>query len=613
MYFQPLARWRHWVVYISGNPVRGLPLANSGFALLSAMVLAVCGHQTPHYEGHDLCNDCILSATGFLCNPNFTCQVCFSWTADQWEEVLKQRDKLEQRRLHAAQAKITQIWTNLSAFVPRRARSRPPSPARFSVISDSAASAATAVVRNLFQPVSPRGSDVGSSSSSSLSVVDCDVYVNPELLVFTDTDTEESDMGKKVSVKEDSRFDAALAQHRQSYLQSDAQSTTSSSKRHRTDSAGGDHKRARDDKATRRKVKPISPRSQQDAKAASTSFSPPPAQVKTEPPVVKRRAKHSSERRKSAETKKPPPVYALPSPGQAIPGQELSGSEYTESDQSSDESDDASSVAKQQPEPITFSSILHMIRSFSDAELVTVEPSAVEEWSATRPGEGEAYVALSTLKSTILPLKAWAAEFAAKDMKEGVKWGRVFKAAAMKPKTKAYRAGDKVLPIEPYVLPANDFPWLGKAPATVTVNWSDMNALEVMIKQLIRVNNFLAAANTAGHKADESDFDKSFRMALHISRQASLRETQSIMSQLLGAVVTIKRDAVLAVSDASLKTGMKKALRHDDLLNGAFLFTPGTLEKVDNLVDKVALQSALTAKSSAALKTPDRPTKGEYR
>lgn len=92
---------------------------------------------------------------------------------------------------------------------------------------------------------------------------------------------------------------------------------------------------------------------------------------------------------------------------------------------------------------------------------------AVEEWTASKPGEGESYVALSTFRSTILPLKAWAAEFAAKDLKEGVKWGRMFKASAIKPKTKAYRANDKVL-LEHFTMPPNDFPWLGKAPTTVT-------------------------------------------------------------------------------------------------------------------------------------------------
>lgn len=80
-----------------------------------------------------------------------------------------------------------------------------------------------------------------------------------------------------------------------------------------------------------------------------------------------------------------------------------------------------------------------------------------------------------------------------------------------------------------------------------------------MVKQLIRVDNFLTAANVAGQKADETDFDRGFRMALHVSRLASLRETEH-NAQLLGAVVTLKRDAVLAVSASSSKTGMKKAL-----------------------------------------------------
>lgn len=87
----------------------------------------------------------------------------------------------------------------------------------------------------------------------------------------------------------------------------------------------------------------------------------------------------------------------------------------------------------------------------------------------------------------------------------------------------------------------------------------------------------------------------------------------TVVSQLLGIIVTLKRDAVLEKSSSALKVNMKKALRHDDVLRTDRLFTAETLAKVNELYDKLTLQSHLSksVKSTPKTSTPDK--KGDYR
>ena len=86
-----------------------------------------------------------------------------------------------------------------------------------------------------------------------------------------------------------------------------------------------------------------------------------------------------------------------------------------------------------------------------------------------------------------------------------------------------------------------------------------------------------------------------------------------VVSQLLGIIVTLKRDAVLEKSSSALKVNMKKALRHDDVLRTDSLFTAGTLAKVNDLFDKLTLQSHLSKSVKQAPKTSTPDKKGDYR
>ena len=87
----------------------------------------------------------------------------------------------------------------------------------------------------------------------------------------------------------------------------------------------------------------------------------------------------------------------------------------------------------------------------------------------------------------------------------------------------------------------------------------------------------------------------------------------SVVSQLLGIIVTLKRDAVLEKSSSALKVNMKKALRHDDVLRTDRLFTAATLAKVNDLFDKLTLQSHLSKSMKAVPKTSTPDKKGDYR
>ena len=470
------------------------------------MVKAVCGHQvrgsTQGEAPHQLCDDCIILATGYLCTPTYRCQVCSQWSDIQWQSVINHRDLLAKRRHDADVAKVHKIFSYWGDLVPRRDTDHPP-PARGEKISEQTATTAVSAVANLYTASQPLQSD----SESSVSAVDS-FCVSERHLDFSDSSDSSNSpstaMGKKSrSSKDVSAFDEALArlqnaykQRQQHVVQPPAVRSTAA-KRARDDSSESRrrNKKPRDD---RRKVKAVSPASK--VQADPTFASPPPV------PRVKVEASSSTKKKRAASVSStraptPPPVHT-PRPRPQT-SRCMSDSDSGDSNSSGEESvvdadsflssvdlspvPQSSQPRESSPPPdgkdISFMSVLHMIRQFTEAELVEVEASPSEQWSSDTSAP---FVALTTTKDTALAFNAWRSEFSKKDIKDGIRFGKIYRPSAMKPRVKPYRSGDGILTTDALSLSPTDYAWLAKAPDTIPLAWSDANGMEVLVRQMIR-------------------------------------------------------------------------------------------------------------------------------
>ena len=469
------------------------------------MVKAVCGHQvrgsTQGEAPHPLCDDCIILATGYLCTPTYRCQVCSKWSDIQWQSVVSHRELLAKRRHDADIAKVNKIYLLWRDLVPRRTSDHPP-PDRGAQISEQTATAAVSAVANLYTASQPLQSD----SDSSLSAINS-FCVSKRHLEFSDSpDSPVSPspapaMGKKVrSCKEDSAFDEALSRHRDTYRQQQQvvqppAVRSTASKRSRDDSSESRRrpKKPRDD---RRKLKAVSPASK--VQAASTFTSPPPVpRVKVEAAGSAKKSKRSVSV-SSVRASTPPPVHT-PRPQTSRHMSDSDSDSNSSADESIVDADSFLSAVELSPPPqasqaresspppdskdISFMSVLHMISNFTEAELVEVEPSPSEQWSSDASAP---FVALTTTKETALAFNAWRSEFSKKDIKDGVRFGKIYRPSAMKPKVKPYRSGDGVLTTDALSLSPTDYAWLAKAPDQLSLAWSDASSMEVMVRQMIR-------------------------------------------------------------------------------------------------------------------------------
>ena len=192
------------------------------------------------------------------------------------------------------------------------------------------------------------------------------------------------------------------------------------------------------------------------------------------------------------------------------------------------------------------------------------------------------FVGVSTASGVRDAVDQWAEEFRDADERRKAPFplGDVFRASAMHPSSEAYKSADTIVCLGA-AKPARQFyEWMPKAPPKkFQLSDSDAQYLEEMARLTLRIVNMRELLHQVQNSVDKGKAPQELLPILHKSSLAANKDLLKLASCQLGAIVQLRRDAVLAEC-TSLQQQQRDKLRHAPIACNAELFPATLLEDV---------------------------------
>ena len=248
--------------------------------------------------------------------------------------------------------------------------------------------------------------------------------------------------------------------------------------------------------------------------------------------------------------------------------------------------DDASDVSPARP-PKHFKLVLQAIEKFSEAQLGSIKKSTKKRKLSLKSDlassdSDDNFVGVSTASGVRDAVEQWSEEFCDADerRKSPFPLGDVFRASAMQPSSEAYKSADSVICLGAAKPTRQFFEWMPKAPPKkFQLSDSDARYLEEMARLALRIVNLHELLHQVQNNVDKGKAPQDLLPLLHKSSLAANKDLLKLASCQLGAIVQLRRDAVLAEC-TSLQQQQRDRLRHAPIAYNSELFPASLLEDV---------------------------------
>ena len=234
-----------------------------------------------------------------------------------------------------------------------------------------------------------------------------------------------------------------------------------------------------------------------------------------------------------------------------------------------------------------FKLVLKAIEKYSEGELGQVKKSRKKRKLSLKSDivssdSDDAFVGVTTASGVRDALEQWVEEFKEADerRKSSFPLGDVFRASAMHPSTESYKSADSTLRLQAAKPTRQFFEWMPKSPPKkFQLSDADAQYLEELARLSLRVVNMRELLHQVQNCVDSGEAPAELAPILHKSSLAANKDLLKIATCQLGAIVQLRRDAILA-DCSNLQQQQRDTLRHAPIAYNAELFPATLLEDV---------------------------------
>ena len=252
----------------------------------------------------------------------------------------------------------------------------------------------------------------------------------------------------------------------------------------------------------------------------------------------------------------------------------------------SDDSDAERPIAEPKSDSFPFREVIELLAKHSDVTLDEPAQARGLKFSmasddVTGPVTPE-FAALTTTQGVRSAISLWESEFFRKNTKRNkpVKARRLFKCDKLRSSLRAYKSGDKHCNMDPLYYQRQPYSWLAQPKTTMEMLTTDVTYMELQMRNILRVANFMEVVNQTINAGYEEKFDEPIMRKLHRCSRHATGDIIKLATNMFCGLATLRKDDILHRSQ-KIPEKFALLLRHATVGDAQTLLSDETLAEVD--------------------------------
>jgi len=252
----------------------------------------------------------------------------------------------------------------------------------------------------------------------------------------------------------------------------------------------------------------------------------------------------------------------------------------------SDDSDAERPITEPKTDSFPFREVIELLAKHSDVSLDEPAQAGGLKFSmasddVTGPVTPE-FAALTTTQGVRSAISLWESEFFRKNTKRNkpVKARRLFKCDKLRSSLRAYKSGDKHCNMDPLYYQRQPYSWLAQPKPTMELLTTDVTYMELQMRNILRVANFMEVVNQTINAGHEEKFDEVIMRKLHRCSRHATGDIIKLAANMFCGLATLRKDDILHRSQ-KIPEKFVLQLRHAPVGDAQTLLADETLAEVD--------------------------------
>ena len=282
----------------------------------------------------------------------------------------------------------------------------------------------------------------------------------------------------------------------------------------------------------------------------------------------------------------------------------------------SDDSDAERVIVEPKKDLFPFREMIELFAKHSDIELsdcsrVSGNKHVMASDDVGGPPKPE-FAALTTTVGVVSAIKLWEEEFLRKDTKRNkpVRKNELFKCDKLRSSLRSYRSGDDWANMEPLLHEKQQYSWLAEPDTKLKVKKTDVAYMELQMRNILRVANFLEVVNQTLNKGFELKFDEAVMKKLHRCGKHATGDIIKLAANMFCGLSLLRKDDIIAKSNR-IPPKLASRLRHSPIGNARTMFPEDMLVEVDKVYTQKLSNQALERYATPGNR-PNRGHQGGY-
>jgi len=254
----------------------------------------------------------------------------------------------------------------------------------------------------------------------------------------------------------------------------------------------------------------------------------------------------------------------------------------------SDDSDAEREIVEPKQDNFPFRDVIEILAKHSDVELADPAQGRGLQFSmasdeVTGPVKPE-FAALTTTKGVKCAIALWEAEFLRKDTKrkKPVRKRELFKCDKLRSSLRSYKSGDAVCNMDPLRHERQPYSWLAEPAPKIEVLQTDMSYMELQMRNILRVANFMEVVNQTVNAGFEQKFDEPTMRKLHRCNKHATGDVIKLAANMFCGIATLRKDEILGRS-TKIPDKLASQLRHAPIGDVQTLLPDSLLSEIDEV------------------------------
>ena len=254
----------------------------------------------------------------------------------------------------------------------------------------------------------------------------------------------------------------------------------------------------------------------------------------------------------------------------------------------SDDSDAEREIIEPKQDSFPFRDVIEILAKNSDVSLADPAQGRGLQFSmasdeVTGPVKPE-FAALTTTKGIKSAVALWEAEFLRKDTKrkKPVRKRELFKCDKLRSSLRSYKSGDTFCNMDPLRHERQPYSWLAEPTSKMEILQTDMAYMELQMRNILRVVNFMEVVNQTVNAGFEQKFDEPTMKKLHRCNKHATGDIIKLAANMFCGIATLRKDELLGRSQ-KIPEKLTLQLRHAPIGDAQTLLPDEMLAEIDEV------------------------------